>query len=215
MGFCRRPARIDHLYTVGFAGGDGKISAPNTPEKGTAFLLEPVLVFFQAAVLLFPISAAGALDAETDFIIEKDSQVRLQITAKDLVQLQHWLAAQSPSRALVGLGRIREAITKHDAPLSQCGQNHFLNVLGTGGKHQSHFGQWREAGSRGVQQHFANLLAGGSAAGFARDSDGNAMGPQRTGQFLDLRALAAAIEAFKRNKLPAWGHAGNDSRIMS
>jgi hypothetical protein len=58
-----------------------------------------------------------------------------------------------------------------------------------------------------VQQNFADFFPGGSAARLARDGDGDAMCPQGTRQFLDLRALAAAIETFKRNELSPWRHA--------
>ena len=38
------------------------------------------------------------------------------------------------------------------------------------------------------------------------------VGAQRTRQFLDLRALAAAVETFESDKFSARGHVGNDSR---
>lgn len=212
MRLSRRPARIDHLYAVGFAGGDGEVGASNTSEKGPAFLLEAVLVFVRAAALVLTIAAAGARHAETDFIVEKDRQVRLQIAAEDFVQEQDGFAAQFSSSTLVGLGRVSEAVAEHDPSLGERGQNHLVNMLSAGGEHESHLSQWSEPGSRRVQQHFADLFAGGGAAWFACDGDGDAVGAQGSRQFLDLRALAAAIEAFERNKLSAWGHAGNDSR---
>lgn len=204
MRLPRRAAGIDHLYAVGFAGGDGKIGASNASEKCPVLLFKSVLIFFHAAVLVLAISAAGALDTETDFIVEKDRQVRLKVPAKDFVQPQHRFAPQSSSSALVGLGRIREAVAKHHASFRECRQNHLVNVLSAGGEHQSHLGEWREAGSRRVQQHVADLFAGTGATRFPCDGDGDAVGTQGTSQFLDLRALAAAIEAFERNELSAW-----------
>src|ERR1700757_3691869 len=59
-----------------------------------------------------------------------------------------------------------------------------------------------------MEKHFANLLAGRRAPGFARDRYGNAMPTQCSRQFLDLRALAAAVETFKSNKFSARRHFG-------
>ena len=63
-----------------------------------------------------------------------------------------------------------------------------------------------------MQQHFANLFSGRSAAWFAGHGDREAVGAQGACQFFELRALAAAIETFKGDKFSARGHVGNDSR---
>ncbi len=204
MRLPRRAASIDYLHAVGFAGGDGEIGAPNASEESPAFLFETVLVFFRAAALVLTIAAAGALEAETGFIVEKDRQVGLQVAAKNFVQQQHGFAAQFTSSTLVGLGRVGEAIAEHDASLGECGQNHLVNVLSAGGEHQSHLSEGRKPGSRRMQQHIADLFAAGGAARLPRDGDGDAVGTQGTSQFLHLRAFAAAIEAFERNELSAW-----------
>ena len=54
----------------------------------------------------------------------------------------------------------------------------------------------------------SNLLAGRGAAGFSRHHNGESALSQSFRQFLDLRALARAIQTFKRNELAAmrWGH---------
>jgi len=74
-------------------------------------------------------------------------------------------------------------------------------VLSAGGEHQSHLREWRESGSRRVQQHLANSFPGAGAPRFPCDGDGDTVGTQGTSQFLDLRALATAIEAFERDEL--------------
>ena len=45
--------------------------------------------------------------------------------------------------------------------------------------------------------------------------DGEPVRAQRTSQLGELRALAAAVEAFKSDQFSARGHGGNDSRMAS
>src|SRR4029077_4794549 len=87
------------------------------------------------------------------------------------------------------------------------------NMLGAGSEHEGHFGERRKSRGGGVQQHFANLFAGGGAARFASHGNRKAVGAQGTGQFLDLSALAAAVEAFESDKFSARRHVGDDSRL--
>ena len=128
------------------------------------------------------------------------------------MHLQHRLRAQLAASTLVSLGRIGEAIAEHDASFGERGQNDLVNVLGAGSEHERHFRERRKSRGGGVQQHVANSFARGGAARFAGDGDGEAVGAQGTRQFLDLGALAAAVETFEGNKFSARGHVGNDSR---
>jgi len=65
-----------------------------------------------------------------------------------------------------------------------------------------------------VQQHFANLFARGGATRLTRNGDSQTVSAQGTGQFLELRALAAAIETFEGDKFSPRGHVGDDSRRL-
>jgi len=128
------------------------------------------------------------------------------------VHLQHGLRAQLAASTLVSLGRVGEAIAEHNASFGERGQNDLVNVLGAGSEHEGHFRKRGKSGGGGVEQHFANLFPCGGAARFAGDGDGEAVGAQGTRQLLELRALAAAIETFERDKFSARGHLGDDSR---
>lgn len=63
-----------------------------------------------------------------------------------------------------------------------------------------------------MQQHFADLFAGGRASRFAGDGDGKSVVAERSRQLFELRALAAAVETFKSNESSARRHVGDDSR---
>src|ERR1700686_3966590 len=105
----------------------------DSSKESSIFLLEAVLVFRRAflcavaSVLL--IAAPCALHTKSDIVIQQNRQVRLQITAENLVHLQHRLRTQLAASALVSLGRIGEAIAKHDPPFCKRGQNDLVNKL--------------------------------------------------------------------------------------
>jgi len=59
-----------------------------------------------------------------------------------------------------------------------------------------------------VQQHVADLLAGRRAPGLTRDGDRNPVRAQGSRQLFDLRAFAAAVQAFEGNEFSACSHVG-------
>lgn len=59
-----------------------------------------------------------------------------------------------------------------------------------------------------MQYQLANFLAGGCASRFAGDGDGEAVSAERPRQLIELRALAAAVEAFEGDEFSAHGHSG-------
>src|SRR5208282_4952146 len=99
-----------------------------------------------------------------------------------------------------------------DASFSEGGQNDLVNVLGAGSEHEGHFSQRSNSRGGGMQQHLANPFARGGAARLAGYGYRDAMSAQGACQLLDLRALAAAVETFERDKFSARGHVGDDSR---
>ena len=216
MCFAGCASGVYHVDSVRLAGCDGQVCMADTPEKGPAFLLKTVLVSFRAFIrpgaFVPSIATAGALDAECHFVVEHDRQVGLQVAAEDFVHLQNGLRAYLAASTLISLSRIGETIAEHDASFGERGQNHLVNVLGAGSEHERHFRERRESRGGGVQQHFANLFASGGAARFAGDGDREAVSAQRSRQFFDLSALAAAVETFEGDKFSACGHVGNDSR---
>src|SRR5208282_1663785 len=198
---------------------DGQIRVADAPEKSSIFLFKTVLVFsrslFCPPALVLLIAPPRALDAESQVIIEQNRQVGLQIAAEYFVQLEHCLRTQLASPALVSLGRIGEAIAKHDAPFGKRRQNDLVNMLCARGEHERHLCHRRKSRSRGVQQDFANLFARSSSAGFAGYRDGKTVRAQRARQLLGLCALAAAIEPFESNEFSTSDHVGDDSRRAS
>ncbi len=110
-------------------------------EEGAAFLLEAVFVMLGILTVACRasrlVAAAGAFDAQRYLGVHQDGELGLEIAAQNTVQGQHRLAAQFAAPALVGLGGIGEAIAEQDAAVGQGGLDHFLDVLGAGGEHES------------------------------------------------------------------------------
>lgn len=212
MGFCGGAARVDYVYSLWFARGDGQVGVANASEERPAFLLEAVLVFGGVGVLASAITATGAFHAEGGFVVEQDGQVGLQVAAEGFVQLERRFDAQLAASALVSFGGIGEAVAKNDASIGEGRQNDLVDVLGAGSEHERHFRKRREPRRGRVQQHVAYLFTRGCAARFAGDSDGEAVGAQGPRQFLDLRALTTAVKTFEGDEFSARGHVGNDSR---
>jgi len=212
MCLTRRAAGIDYVHALGFACGDGEVSVAYAPEKGAVLLFKAVLVSVGTPVLMLTIAASGALDGHIHVVVEQDGQVGLKIAAQHFVQLQHGLRSQLAAASLVGFGGVGEAVAEDDASLGQRGQNYLMNVLRARCEHQCHFGGGRQSGGRRVEQDVANLFTGCGAARLAGDDYGNAAGTESSRQLGDLRALAAAVEAFEGDELSARGPVGNDSR---
>src|SRR5689334_10695390 len=80
-------------YPLRFSFGNGKVAVKNALVKCAALLFEPVLVML-AVPSLFPIAAARTLDAVLQVRQHQEGQVRFQVTAKSVVQLQNNIASQ-------------------------------------------------------------------------------------------------------------------------
>ena len=59
-----------------------------------------------------------------------------------------------------------------------------------------------------MEDYLANFFARRGATGFARYGDGNTVGAEGARQFLNLRAFAAAVEAFEGDEFSTRGHFG-------
>src|SRR5437764_118372 len=89
-----------------------------------------------------------------------------------------------------------------------------VDVLVARGDHQSQFSFAGVGGGLAVEQQLTLLVACGGAAALAPEGDRQSALAQLAGEAFQLRALAAAVEAFKGDELAARGtHAGDDTRV--
>ena len=174
MGLPRGAAGIDNVNALVLSVSDCQVRVSDATEESAALLFEAVFIFVGALGFMLAVAAASAVDSEVDVVIEQDCQIRLKIAAQNFVQLQNGLRSEFAAAALIGFGGVGKSVAENNLSLGECGQNHLVNMLRARGEHQRHFGIRRQAGGCGVQNHFANLLAGRGATGFARDNHGYA-----------------------------------------
>src|ERR1700733_3583406 len=208
MRLLRGAARIHNLYALWFAGGNCQVRISDAPEKRATLLLKTVFVLLRTRSLVLPISPPRPFHAECHFIVEQYGQVGLEACTQNFVECKHGLCSEFASSALIRLGRIGETITQYYAAVGEGGQNNLMNMLRARSEHQRHLRQRRKARRRRMQEHFANLLARGRSAGFARHRYRDAMPALCARKLLDLRALPASVETFESNKFSAWRHVG-------
>lgn len=145
MRFAWRAARVHNMYSLRLAMGNRQIGMSDSTEKSSILLLKAILVsfFFRTPRFTLKIAPPRPFDAEGHFVVQQNRQIGLQVATKYFVQLQHRLRAQFAAATLISFGGIGETIAEHDASFSKRGQNHFVNVLCSGGKHERHLGTWR------------------------------------------------------------------------
>ena len=81
MGFARGAAGVDDLHAVWFPCCYRQIGVADSPEKCPAFLLEAILIFVRALMLLLTITASGAVHGRAYFVVEQNSQIWLKVAA--------------------------------------------------------------------------------------------------------------------------------------
>ena len=121
---------------------------------------------------------------------QQQGQVRLEIAADEAMHFEDGFRADFAAAALVGLGGIGEPVAEHHLARCQCRLDDFGDRLGPVGKHQGHLGQRGEAGGSGIEQQFADAVAGRGASGLARDYGRRAALLHPGGQPLELRGFS-------------------------
>jgi len=167
VSFDRSSPSIDPGNALGLPRGDLHELVVDAAKKRPALLLETVFISVsgsrgdQIAML-----RAGQADGKV--AVEQQREMWLDVITKDAMHGQDDLAPELTAPALVGFRRIGEAVTEDVVTRCQSGQNQLLQVLGAGGKHQCHLRARTEPVRAGIEQHVADGLADGGAAGFAR-----------------------------------------------
>ena len=119
---------------------------------------------------------------------------------------------QLPSAALINRGRIKKPVGNHNLAGSQRRLDDFTNELGAAGAKQQQFGFRHHAGGLfAVLENVPDLFTDFRAARFTQHQDWPAAGMQAGDDALDLRGLAAAFAAFKRDELAGARHGRHHS----
>ena len=150
-----------------FAGGDLVVLLPDTAEEGVLLLLEAVFVWCRSWASRRVVAAAGALQAAFERGQQQEGEVGLHVAADEPVEIEHHLGAELAAAALIGLSGVGEAVAEHDLARVESRLDDLGDGLGAVGEHEGHLGHGRDGVRAGVEQQFADAVAGCGAAGLA------------------------------------------------
>ena len=201
---------LDTDDAVWLAGGNLSVFFPDATEELVLFGFETALVF---AGLLFRagVAAAGANEGGRETGEKEDGEVWLEVTADKAMEVEHYIGTQLAATTLVGLGGVCESVAEKDAASGEGGLNDLSDGLGAIGKHQGHLCHGSEACGAGVEEDFADPVAGGGSAGLAGEDKGHLSMIARTtlvrttllkpvGEASDLGGFSGAVKALKCNE---------------
>src|SRR5271167_645297 len=151
-------ARIHHRDPLRFALGNRAESLLHARKERVTLLLEAVLVG-ERSVGRDLVTASRPLHAVLDIGVHQNGEVRPQAATQYLVKLQHRVATQMSSSALVCFGGIGEAVAEHPLAAIERRFDDLRELLCAGGEHQRHLCHRVETCSARIQQHSANALA--------------------------------------------------------
>ena len=140
MRLRRATAGVDRDDALGLSRRNGSISSMHAGEESAVLLLEAVFVDWFIRILMWTgirtlIPSPGPPQAHCWIGIQQDSQVRLQISTEDTMQIKHILAAQLATIALISFRGVGEAITKYNLPVFHRRLDYLCYVLGSRSKH--------------------------------------------------------------------------------
>ena len=164
VDFFNRFVAFNQDDAVRIAEGDFPIFTPNTGIK--AILLELKSVFILAGLGVSPLVATpGSGEGRLEPRQEQDRKIGLEIAADKAVQLQHRLRTNLTPSPLIGLRRVRKAITENDFAGIERGQDHLGDNLCAVGEHEGHLRLGRETRRARVEDQSPDAVAGGCTAG--------------------------------------------------
>ena len=189
---------VDQHAALRVFGGDLPIGVAQILMELQVFRLEPVR---HAA------AAASGRALQTDFHgnVQNDGQVRLEIADGDALHGVEHARRDLPQAALIGAGRIREAVAQHPCSLAERGLDDGANVIVAGGSEQQRLRLRSKQLAHSRQHEMPHDFRARRAAGLAGNDGAQLCRRKTLGELLDLRGLSGALAAFKRNELPASG----------
>ena len=145
----------------------------------------------------------GPLQTDLHGNVQNDGEVRLEIADGDALHGVKHDRRDLPQTALVGAGRIREAVAQHPCSLAKRGLDDGANVIVAGGSEQQRLRIRSEQLAHSRQYEMPHDFRTRRATGLAGDDGAQLRRSKALGELLDLRGLSGALAAFKRDELPA------------
>ena len=145
----------------------------------------------------------GARHADLDRGVEHEGEVGLQVADGHAFERAQQLVVDPSQLALIDVRRIREAIADHPAAARQRRHDGIADVVVAGGGEQDRLRGGAERLGRAREQHVADDLGAGRAAGLARQHHADAERAQLLRKQSRVAGLAGPLAALKRDELSA------------
>jgi hypothetical protein len=139
--------------------------------------------------------------------VEEQREIRIAVRVHASLELAQEFSRDEMAAALVGVGRVGEAIAQHPIAARERRFDDLHDVLAARREHQQRLGFVRH---RLREQQLAQRFAERRAAGLARADDAMAAFGERVGEPSRMRALAGAVDAFEGDEAPANGMIGHE-----
>ena len=145
--------------------------------------------------------AAQPAKSRFDIEIEQDRDVRPGPVSRETVQADHRINVQPSAVALVGRGRVKEAIADHNCPAFQCRHYYCPRQLGPARGKQERLGLRHEMLTPWVVlEKVPYGFADARAARFPDRQDIVAVSFQISRQAFGLRSLSTSLDTLKRDE---------------
>ena len=181
-----------------------RVDDADPPRLGAGDLEEPGAhaVLERGALALHAVGpfAHGAAERLAGLQVEQQGSVGGQAAAGDGVDRAHRVAAEAPREALVGVGRVEEAVADDDGPAVEGRAHDLCDELGARRLEEEQLAGRVHRLGLGVEQERADALAQGGAAGLAQADHLVPRRAQGVAQKRALGGLARAVDPLERHE---------------
>ncbi len=201
----RRPRAVDDAEAPRLVGGALEIGGAHAREEGAGLALELV----ERATLALGALSRRARDTAGRHV-EQEREIRLAVAVDPLLQLADARQRHAVAAALVGVGRVGEAVAQHPVAAGERRPDHEVEVLAPRGEHQQRL-RCRASSARAAPARAASRPA---ACRRARALVTTACPRAEicAASHCDVRALAGAVDAFEGDEA-AGAEGGQDEGI--
>lgn len=151
------------------------------------------------AIQFFP-SYQDPLETKAGRKIEEKCQVRFEAARGDFIHELDSFKGQTPSKSLVGEGRIRESVTQHPPSLLEGGADERIHMIPACHFIEKEFRLGVDRSRSGVEEEGSDLVGEGGPPWLASEEEGDSSFFKGLCGETDLGGLARAFNPFKGNE---------------
>jgi len=148
-------------------------------------------------------AAPGAGEAGFKVDIDQQRRVRLESLAGDAVEFENGTGIEAATAALIDQCGIRKAVAQNNPSGLKRGADNLIHILRAAGEIKKELSARFEVEILRIEENLANLLPDASTARLDGFHNFPALIAQPCREHMELRGLAAAVDALECNEAPA------------